>query len=196
VDHREQTAATVEYSLLVRGPSPSFPRGGVWMFGVWYALMYLCLLWAAGLPLWFNLVTLAVFGGAAAYTITRFTRGLSRAFAADNGGIWLGRNSGTARQVRLGWEQIRQLTISSNPRGSMLEILLNSGAPATGRLRQAASLVQMSLPLGIRRSRPELLTVLPDPPRYRVPLADVTPDELRSALSALAPATLAIEILP
>ncbi len=54
----------------------------------------------------------------------------------------------------------------------------------------------MALPLGIRMARPELLTVLPDPPRYRVPLAKVTPDELRSALSGLAPATLAIEILP
>jgi hypothetical protein len=53
----------------------------------------------------------------------------------------------------------------------------------------------MSLPSGIRRAKPELLTVLPDSPRYQVPLARVTPDELKSALSALAPSALLIQTL-
>jgi hypothetical protein len=166
------------------------------MFGIWYAVMYLILLVEGGLSLWLNLVTAVAFGAAAAYVILRFTRGTARAFAADRGGIWLGKTTATASPQRLGWEHIHQLTISSYPRGSMLQVLLASGTPATGRLRQLASLALMSMPLGVRRTRPELLIVLPDPPRYRVPLADVTPDELRSALSALAPATLPIETLP
>ena len=196
MDDSEPAAATAGYSALVRGPSPSFPRGGVWMFCVWYAVIYLCLLWQGGLTFWFNVLVLAVFGAAAAYTIMLFTKASTRAFAADGGGIWLGKKTATARPVRLGWEEVSQLTISSYPNGSILQIVLDSGAPATGRLRHVASLALMSLPLGIRRSRPELLTVLSDPPRYRVPLARVSPDELRSALSGLAPATLAIEMLP
>jgi hypothetical protein len=155
--------------------------------------MYLILLVAAGFPLWMNLVTLVFFGAAAFYAVRRFTRGTCRAFAADDGGIWLGKESAPASPQRLGWQQIHQLTISSYPHGSMLEILLAPGTPAPGRLRQMASLALLSQPLGIRKARPELVTVLPDPPRYRVPLADVTPDELRAALSALAPAALPIE---
>jgi hypothetical protein len=196
VDGSGQAAATAGYSALVRGPSPSFPRGGVWMFCLWYAVIYLCLLAFAKDPLWFNLVALLVFGAAAAYLTTRFLKASSRAFAADQGGIWLGKKTATSRPLRLEWDQIRQLTISSYPHGAILQVILGSGAPATGGRRQLASLALMSLPLGIRRARPELLTVLPDPPRYRVPLAKVTPDDLRSALSALAPATVGIEMLP
>lgn len=196
MDGSEQAAATAGYTALVRGPSPSFPRGGVWMFCVWYAVMYLFLLAVAKDPLWFNLIVLAAFGAAAAYLIVRFSKASSRAFAADLCGILLGKATATSRTLRLEWDQIRQLTICSSPYGSILQVMLGSSALATGRRRQLASLALMSLPLGIRRARPELLTVLPDPPRYRVPLAQVTPDDLRSALSALAPATLAIEMLP
>ncbi len=111
----EQPLATAGYSALVRGPSPSFPRGGVWMFCVWYAVGYLCLFpW---LPLWYDLVVLAVFSAAAAYMIMVFTKANSRAFAADYGGIWLGKNNVPDRRVRLEWEQIRQLSISPCPHG-------------------------------------------------------------------------------
>jgi len=192
----ERAVTAARYSALVRGPSASFPRGGVWIFPVIYSVMYLILLVAAGFPLWMNIVTLVFFGASAVYAVRRFTRGTTRAFAADDRGIWLGKKTAQAGPLRLGWEQIRQLTISSYPHGSMLEILLASGTPAPGRLRQAASLALLSQPLGIRKVRPELVTVLPDPPRYRVPLADVTPDELGAALSALAPAVLPIETLP
>ena len=190
----EQAAATAGYSAPVRGPSPSFPRGGVWMFCVWYAVLYLCLFpW---LPLWYDLVVLAVFSATAVYMIMAFTKAGWRAFAADDGGIWLGKNNVPDRRVRLEWEQIRQLSISAYPHGSILQVLVDSGTPTTGRRDRIVNLALMLLPLGVRRARPELLTVLPDPPRYRVPLAKVTPDELRSALSGLVPATLAIEILP
>jgi hypothetical protein len=192
----QAAAATAGYSALVRGPSPAFPRGGVWMFSVWYAGMYLCLLLVAGFSLWYNLVVLAAFSAAAAFMTRSVTKASHRAFAADHGGIWLGKNTAGARRVRLEWQQVRQLSISSHPHGSVLQILVNSGIPATGRRERIVNLALVLLPLGIRRARPELLTVLLDPPRYRVPLAKVTPDELRSALSGLAPATLAIEMLP
>jgi hypothetical protein len=195
VDESEPVATAMEYSALVRGPSASFPRGGVWLFGVWYAGMYLCLLAVAGFSLWENLVVLALFAAAAGGTIIWFNRGTSRAFAADDSGIWLGKQTAMSVRQRLSWEQIRQLTISAQPHGSMLQVLLVSGVPVTGRFRQAASLALMVLPLGIRRTKPELLTVLPDPPRYQVPLARVTPSELKSALSALAPSAVLIETL-
>jgi hypothetical protein len=194
VDGSDPSAAAARYSALVRGPSATFPRGGLWLFPVWYAVMYVALLFETRQRLWFNLVMLAALGAAAAAVVVILAKTQSLAFAADDGGIWLGKNNRAARPLRVGWEQVRQLTISSYQHGSILQVLLNSGATPTTRGRQIASLALVSLPLGIRRARPGLLTVLPDPPRYRVPLARVTPEELRSALSGLAPATLPIEM--
>lgn len=196
VNDSQHAATAGGYSALVRGPSASFPRGGVWMFSFWYAVIYLAWFLEDRHPPWFDPVVLAAFAGADITVVIVFTRATNRAFTADRGGIWLGKKTATKNPQRLVWEQIRQLTISSYPHGSMLQVVLDSNARATSRLRQLASLALMSLPLGIRRTTPGLLTLLPDPPRYRVPLARVTSEELKSALSGLAPATLPIEILP
>jgi hypothetical protein len=167
------------------------------MFSFWYTVMYLVWLFVGRRdPSWFNLVVLAAFAVADIVVTVVFIQATYAAFVADHGGIWLGKKTATRSPQRLSWEQIRQLTISSYPHGSMLQVMLDSGAHATSRLQQMASLALMALPLGVRKTTPGLLTLLPDPPRYRVPLARVTPDELRSALSALAPAALPIEILP
>jgi hypothetical protein len=117
------------------------------------------------------------------------------------GGIWLGvsKDTAQARRVRVEWHQVRQLTISADPHGSVLQILLNSAARPNGTRQQIAvlahsiaSLLLYFVPLGFRKARPGLLTVLPDPPRYRVPLAQVTPEQLGAALSAVAPASVPI----
>ena len=168
----------------------------MWIISLWYAVMYLGWLLEGRHPLRFNLVVLAAFAGADIVVTIWLIRATYPAFTADHGGIWLGKKTATKSPQRLSWEQVRHLTISSYPHGSMLQVILDSGAAATSRVRQMAGLVLMSLPLGVRRTTPGLLTLLPDPPRYRVPLARVTPDELRSVLSALAPATLPIEVLP
>jgi hypothetical protein len=192
VDGSEQTAAAGDYSALVRGASAVYPRGGIWMLFAGYAAACLVLVLLVKDPLAINLFYLVGMGAAVAVVTVVFSRARSRAFAADQGGVWLGKN--TARPLRLGWEQIRQLTISSDPRGAVLQILLSSGAHPTGIAQQLASLALLFVPFGLRRARPGLLTVLPDPPRYRVPLSEVTPEELRSALAALAPAAVPIEM--
>jgi hypothetical protein len=171
-----------------------FPRGGIWMFGVWYVVMYLILVLFAVHSLWFTLVALAVFGFAAAFMITTYGKARVPAFAADGGGIWLGVRN-TSRGVRLEWAHVRRIRISAYPHGSILQILLDPGARPTGWGQQIAALALLGLvPMGFRRARPGLLTVLPDPPRYRVQLAQVTPGEVRSGLSALAPVALPIEM--
>lgn len=197
----EQSVAAAEYSGLVHGPSAVFPRGGLWMLAIGYAVVCLVLVLLVRDPLAVNLLYVVGLGSSTAALVVIFSRAKSRAFAADDGGIWLGvsKEGVAARRVRVGWDQIRELRISAYPHGSVLQILLNSGAcpPGTPRLiaglaRSMASLLLWYVPLGFRRARPGLLTVLPDPPRYRVPLAQVTPDELRTALAALAPASVAI----
>lgn len=193
VDGSDQSTVTAEYSALVRGPSAIFPRGGIGVFSIWYAGFYLYLLWVAGPALWYNLVALVALGAAAATVTIVFSKAKSPAFGADSGGIRLGKK--VARPVRLEWEHIRQLKISSDKHGSVLQILLDTSARPTGRVRQLASLALFAfVPMGFRRARPGLLTVLPDPPRYQVPLAQVTPEKLRSALSALAPPAIPIEM--
>jgi len=196
VDDSKQAEPAVRYSARVRGPLSSFPRGGLWVFGVWYVLIYLGALLEDGHELWFSLVSLVIIGGVCGYATYLLARATFLAFEVDADGIWLGKKSASRSPERIGWEQVRQLTISSSRHGSVLQILLGPDVPATGRLRQAASLALMSVPLGLRRTRPGLLTVLPNPPRYRVPLARVTPAELASALSPLAPATVPVQVLP
>lgn len=191
MDGTEQSAATAGYSALVRGPSAVFPRGTLWVLCFGYAVAYVILVVLVKEPLSINLIYLAGFIGSAIALSLVFGRAKYRAFAADDAGIWLGKN--TTRPLRLKWEQVRQLKISPYPHGAVLEILLSSGHRPTGRTQQILSLALLYVPFGIRRARPGLLTVLPDPPRYRVPLTQVTPEELRSALSALAPAAFPIE---
>jgi hypothetical protein len=192
VDGSNQLAATGDYSALVRGPAAVLPRGGIWMIYAGEAVAYVAVVLLGKYSLAINLMYLVAMGAAVATVFVVFRRARYRAFAADQSGVWLGKSS--ARPLRLGWEQIRQLRISSDPHGAVLQILLNPGARPTGTGRQLASLTLMFVPFGFGRARPGLLTVLPDPPRYRVPLAQVTPEELRSALSGLAPATLPIEM--
>jgi hypothetical protein len=73
------------------------------MFAVCLAGAYLVLLLAARESLWFNLLVLVVFGAAAGYIIMVFSRARSRAFAAGDGGIWLGTlSSGLTSQSAAG----------------------------------------------------------------------------------------------
>jgi len=196
VDDSKQAEPVVRYSALVRGPSSTFPRGGLWVFGFWYVVIYVVLWLEDGHQLWFRLVVLVALAAAWTGVTMLLSRAMFPAFAADADGIWLGKQAVRRSPERIGWEQVRQLTISSSPHGSVLQVLLGVDAPATSRLRQAASLALMAVPFGLRRTRPALLTVLPNPPRYRVPLARVTPAELAAALSAQAPATVPIQVLP
>jgi hypothetical protein len=194
VDVENQHAEAMKFSGWVRGTAGLFPRGGVWLFGVWYLGIYLVLLFAAGFSLVVNLGVLVVFALAATFVITRFRKVSSRSFAVDADGISLGaRTAPAVGRRQLGWADIRQLTISARPYGVMLSVLVDPATPATSSLRQLMTLVRVAVLFQVRRVQPELLNVLPDPPRYQVPLARVTPGELSSALSALAPAGLPIE---
>jgi hypothetical protein len=195
-ESESEHAAALNFSVWVQGPVAFFLRGGLWLFGFWYLGIYLVLLFAAGFSLVVNLVVLVIFVLTAMFVISRFRRASSPAFTADDGGISLGLR--TARAVgrrQLSWTEISQLTISAQPYGSMLSVRLNPGTPPTSPLRQLATLARVTLLFQVNRVQPELLNVLPGPPRHQVPLARVAPGDLRSALSALAPASLPIETL-
>jgi hypothetical protein len=182
------------YSGLVRGPSAVYPRGGIWMFSIWYAAMYVVLLFAASPSAAFAVVAFALFAGAAATITWLLSRASYRSLQADARGIRLGPPA-KAREVP--WAEVRQLRISADKDGALLEVLLDQSAevPRRGLARKIGELAYFSLPfVGARNCTPEILIPLPDPPRYRVPLASVTPEALRSALAALAPDTVPITV--
>ncbi len=190
---QDQRTAAGRYSALVRGPSPTFPRGAGWLFGFLFAAV----LWASlfllpDRPLWSRLAVPVCYGFALVYLALRFRTAVQPAFSADGGGLWLGRETGSADRRRVAWDEIRELRISPAPHGPVLEIMLAPGRPATSLLAQLARLPLILMPGGYRRTLPALLIVWGDPLRFRVPLAAVTPDELASSLSAFAPAALPV----
>lgn len=193
MDSSEQSALSAEYSALVRGPSAILPRGGIGVYASGWAVGYLAIVLLVPESVVFLLVVLAGIVVQLAALAIISGRANVGAFTADASGIWLGRK-GRVRGVRLEWAHIHQLLISRHPRGSMLQVVLSSGVRPASWFRPVADLALMLATMGARRPTPALLTVYPDPPRYRVPLAQVTPEELRSALAALAPTALPIEM--
>jgi hypothetical protein len=183
------TVAGTPYSALVRGPTALYPRGGLWMFVVWYTIAYGAFLFGAKPPRYFAIAAFAAYAIAAATMTWIMSRAGSPSFEASSTGIRLGR-SGKIRE--LPWSDVQQIRVSVVKQGVLLEIILSPSVPVRyrGTARQLADLALFGLPLvGIRRCTPALLVPLPDPPRYRVPLIQVTAQELSTALAAEAPGT-------
>jgi hypothetical protein len=175
------------FKALVRGPAALYPRGGLWMFFVWYAIAYVAFLFGAKPSRSFAIVAFVMFGIGAGGLTWIMSRSGGQSFEASSTGIRLGR-SGKVRE--LPWNEIQQLRISAVKRGVLLEVMLSPSVPVAyrGLGRQLGDLAFFSLPVtGVRRCTPALLVPLPDPPRYRVPLIRVTAQELSNALAGLAP---------
>jgi hypothetical protein len=179
-------AGDESYTAVVRAAELAFPRGGRWMFFVYFAVGYVVLVWAGRISGLFAVLALLACAFAAGTSTWAFSRGGGRKFEADADGI-------TVAERKLSWSDIAQLRITRMRDGARLEVLLTPAAPVSyrGPLRQAADLLIMGYYPFFRHRRtwPAILAPRPDPPRYVIPLLQVTPAELGSALAQVAPGT-------
>lgn len=194
------------YPALVRGPSAVFPRGYLWLVPIW-SLVLVGLAYEKGqLPSWYEVwcigpVLLAVLIVLAVLATLR-----SNAFVADESGILLGLRGAAQRRIgrrrrqrHLVWYEVSQLKIAHRPYGARLDIVMAVGsATGNGRAiwRIIAAVVTVLLPPACMFRSPGLLRPRSGPVRYRVPLYDVTPEQLQLALAPFAPPNVAIVVRP
>lgn len=178
------------YSGYVRNSALAFPRGGVWLFFVWNAGIFLVLILLTGhYPVWVDVLVGVVLLGAASVMVWFLSKGGPRGFSADEAGVRFGRAADSSRRCVLAWSEIHQLRITPIRFGARLDVLVGPAVPLAYRSgpRQLADLALMFI--GIRRSPPAVTVPRRDPARYEIPLILVTPDELRAALTDIAPGT-------
>jgi hypothetical protein len=194
------------YAALVRGSSAIFPRGYLWLIPVWYLAIAALFEIKGKPPAWYAGCALAAMLMAAITLITVLATVRSNAFVADETGAWLGLRGGARRRFSrrrrantyLPWTEVWQLRIAARPYGARLEILLPEGSAGRRRIIApfVAGAITLVLPVSYLFRSPGLLRPRADPPRYRIPLYDVTPEELRLALAPLVPPTVAIGVRP
>jgi hypothetical protein len=181
-------AAGTTYSGYVRGTEYAFPRGGRWMFYVWFLVVFAALALVSGFPPALLAVVFVIFVLVATYFIRIFDRSPRPAFAADSSGISFGRAGGPGTHRQLAWDQIAELRITPLRSAVLLEIVTADGVQVEqhGAAWNLAQLVLATIPLGLQRSVPAVVTPARDPARYRVPLLGVTAKDLRSGLARVA----------
>jgi hypothetical protein len=195
------------YAALVRGPSAIFPRGYLWLIPLWYAALIVLAYVKGKLPSWYALCALSATALAVLTLIAVLATLRSNAFVADENGILLGLRGAARRRLgprrrantHLAWDEVRQLRIANRPYGARLDIFLLPGS-VSGRghmaWRIAAACVTVIFPPVCLLRSPGLLHPRSDPLRYRIPLYDVTPEELRLALVPCAPPNVPIAVRP
>ena len=197
-------------TCLVRGPASRYPRGFIWLFPAWFAILTgaAVLLGARAsttgqIPLWLGLAEVGGLLIAASTACAVLATVRHRAFRADSHGIWLGirtsRKRPKLRQVYLSWAEIAQLRMVPRRYGVLLEITLG---PAARIVHRAGPGVQMlrfvgafAMPFIFGRGTPALTTPRTDPPRYRIKICDRTAAELKQALAAVRPDTVPVGVL-
>ena len=196
------------YAALVRGPSAIFPRGFIWLIPVWYAALAAVAKFKghpASWSLWYAPYALGATLLAVATLMAVLLTVRNNAFLADENGIWLGLRGGARRrfgprrrEVRyLPWAEMQQLKIARRHYGARLDILVAAErAPSPWRIvrRIIAAVLTLVIPPAYLFRSPGI--VYPRSHRYRIPLYDVRPEQLRLALEPLAPPTLTIAVLP
>jgi hypothetical protein len=195
------------YAALVRGSSAIFPRGYLWLIPAWYVVMAIAMEIKGQMPNWYcdcalGALLLATFTLIAVLSTLR-----SNAFLADDSGIWLGLRAGARRRFgprrrqsrHLPWPEVLQIKIASRRYGARLEVFLPAQA-LTGRgrfiWRIIAAIVTLLIPVAYLFRAPGLVRPRSGPLRYRIPLYEVTPEQLRLALAPLAPPNVTIAVLP
>ncbi len=194
-------------TALVRGSSAIFPRGYLWLIPLWYGVIAALVVVKGKPPSWYGPYALGALLLAALILLTVLSTVRNNAFLADDSGIWLGLRGGARRRFgrrrrqnrHLPWPEVRQIRIASRRYGARLDVFLPVGS-ISGRGRViwqviAAGLTVLIPPAYLFRS-PGILRPCSDPLRYRIPLYDVTPEELRLALVPLVPPNLPIAVLP
>jgi hypothetical protein len=194
------------YAALVRGSSAIFPRGYLWLIPVWYAAIAVLFEIKGKPPSWYAVSILAATLLAVLTLLTVLTTVRSNAFVADGSGVWLGLRGGARRRfgprrrqyAYLPWSDVWQVRIAAKFYGARLDIVLPAGSAGWRHpVREfIAAVVTLVLPVSYLFRSPGLLLPRHDPPRYRIPLYDVTPEELRLALAPLVPPTVAIGVRP
>lgn len=194
------------YAALVKGSSAIFPRGYLWLIPVWYAAIAAAIVIKGKPPFWYGASALLALSLAAITVMAVLSTLRSNAFLADDDGIWLGLRAGGRRKGRrrrdyryLAWPEIAELRIAARLYGARLDVVLAPGPNARGRhafWHAVATGVTVVIPLAYLFRAPGLLRPRSDPPRYRVPLHDVTTAELQAALAPLAPPGVAIAVRP
>ena len=194
-------------SVPVVGPSTIFPRGYLWLGPIWCAAALGGLALAAWLPGWLRL---DLAGGLVAAMITFVSvvaTVKTRAFHADGNGVRLGLPHSTRRRGRrrravrsISWQQIDKVRIIRRRGGAVAEFLLGPSATlalrgynhnTVWRTRRALLLL---IPFWYLLRPTGIASPLGGPPRYRVPLAGITADQLARELRALAPASVAVTV--
>jgi hypothetical protein len=176
------------YSGYVRASAAAFPRGGVWLFYLWYAVLLVLVLVTEHPRAWFAGVAAALFVFAPVYLVRTFSKGGVARFTADETGIRFGGKAGSSAGWReVPWPDVRELRITPERFGARLDVLLSPAGSIAYRSgqRQLADLALMAV--GIRRSPPAVTVPRRDPARYVIPLVRIGPDELRAVLERLAP---------
>jgi len=196
------------YAGLVRGSSAVFPRGYIWLIPLWYAVIAAVIEFKGHSPTWYLPIAL---GGLLVATMTLvvvLSTMRNNAFLAENGGIWLGLRGGARRKFtrrrretrHLSWAEIAQIKIAWRRYGARVDIILPAYARGhRGRLvwRIAAAVLTVFLPPAYLFRNPGLVRPRSsDPMRYRIPLYDVSPEQLRLALVPMAPPNLPIAVQP
>ncbi|HET9895304.1 MAG TPA: hypothetical protein VFQ44_10260 [Streptosporangiaceae bacterium] len=194
-------------SAPVAGPSVIFPRGYLW-FGPFWCAVATGALAVSRWPLWLKadaagglLIAMVIFVSAVA-SLT------FRAFSVDRGGVRLGLPSSTRRRGRrrraakhIPWQQIERVRIARRPHGVRVELVLGQNATLAVRGYQPSSAaialqrILLLIPFAYLAMPTGLTTPLDGPPRFRVVIRDITVDEMRRALRALAPPEVAIAVL-
>lgn len=195
------------YAALVRGPSAIFPRGYLWLIPLWCAAIAVLAYVKGKLPLWYGLCALPAATLAVITLVAVLATLRSNAFVADENGILLGlrgaarRRFGPRRRVtrHLAWDEVRQLRIANRPYGARLDIFLLPGSVSgSGHMvwRIAAAILTVLIPPACLVRSPGLLHPRSDPLRYRIPLYEVSPEQLRLALAPFAPPNVPVAVRP
>jgi hypothetical protein len=207
IGQRGEAIVQHRYTALVKGPAAIFPRGMLWLVPAWYAAIAVLLVAERRSLLWYTPAALLGLLVAAVSLLTVLATLRTNAFLADDEAIWLGLRAGAARRIGrrrkearpLPWAQIEQVKIRPRLHGARLEILLGPAAPIVRRPNVAGqiavAIVLLVLPVSCMVRSPGLLRARRSLPGYRVRLHEVRPEELRKALTALAPETVRVSLI-
>ena len=197
------------YAALVRGSSAIFPRGYLWLIPVWYVVIAALVQFKGKQPSWYVPYALGALALAAIILLVVLSTVRNNAFLADDSGIWLGLRGGARRRFsrrrrqnrHLPWPEVQRLRIVFRRYGARIDIFLPA-APVSSRGRAVWRVTATGLAVGLTvlipfaylfRS-PAILRPRRNPHRYRIPLYDVTPEELQLALVPLVPPNLPIAV--
>ena len=205
------------YTGLVRGSSAIFPRGFLWLIPIWYVVIAAAIKFKDRAPLWYEPmrwyepIALGALLLAALTLLVVLSTIRNNAFLAEDSGIWLGLRGGARRRFgprrrrhrHLPWSEVQRLRIVYRRYGARIDVFLALPAPTSwGRslwqvtATSLAAGLTVIIPLTYLFRSPAILRPRRDPHRYRIPLYDVSPEELRLALVPFVPPNLPIAVQP